>query len=221
MYFQDEIWDTGGDGRITITGDIYSTADPLSIYVGTVPTKAVEFFAGGVNVIGELQIDGVPFTGSTLTEDLIPGIFGENAAPGTFTFADGLAITKASGTALSVETGLAGFSYASDGTTNAQLNLGLLIGSSLVLEVTEDLFTVTLSGAAPVIRFGNPTEFNDVLIIKGAVTDPGVAGVLSLSATTATTVGASGAASALPANPLGYLRAYIGTTPIKIPYYNN
>jgi hypothetical protein len=95
-YFQNEIWDTGGDGRITITGDIYSTADPLSIYVGATPVKSVEFFDGGVNVIGELQIDGVPFTGGgTTTEDLIPGIFGENSAPGTFSFQNGLNIDGA------------------------------------------------------------------------------------------------------------------------------
>jgi len=42
-------------------------------------------------------------------------------------------------------------------------------------------------------------------------------------ATTQTTVGATGAASALPANPLGYLVLYLGTSPGKvvIPYYNH
>jgi hypothetical protein len=43
---------------------------------------------------------------------------------------------------------------------------------------------------------------------------------VSLGATTSSTVGASGAASAPPANPLGYLIAYVGTTQVKIPYYN-
>jgi hypothetical protein len=33
-------------------------------------------------------------------------------------------------------------------------------------------------------------------------------------------VGATGAASALPANPLGYLVAHVGTTEVRIPYYN-
>ena len=44
---------------------------------------------------------------------------------------------------------------------------------------------------------------------------------VSLGGTTATTVGAAGGASALPATPLGYLIAYVGSTPVKIPYYNN
>lgn len=47
------------------------------------------------------------------------------------------------------------------------------------------------------------------------------AGTLNLGGTTALTVGAAGAAMALPANPLGYLVAYTGTTKIKIPYYND
>ena len=47
----------------------------------------------------------------------------------------------------------------------------------------------------------------------------GAAGTVTLGATTATTVGAAGAASALPANPLGYLIAYVAGTQVKIPYY--
>jgi hypothetical protein len=46
------------------------------------------------------------------------------------------------------------------------------------------------------------------------------AGNLQLGRTTDTLVGAAGGASALPATPLGYLIAYLGTTAIKIPYYN-
>ena len=40
------------------------------------------------------------------------------------------------------------------------------------------------------------------------------------SASTQTTVGAAGAASALPANPVGYLRFFIGGTAKIVPYYN-
>lgn len=49
----------------------------------------------------------------------------------------------------------------------------------------------------------------------------GVAGTLGLGNETASTVGSAGGASSLPITPLGYLIAYIGTTPVKIPYYNN
>jgi len=44
-------------------------------------------------------------------------------------------------------------------------------------------------------------------------------GTINLGGTTATTVGATGAASALPAQPLGYMIAYVGTAQVKIPYY--
>lgn len=59
----------------------------------------------------------------------------------------------------------------------------------------------------------------DAVRLWGAAT--GVAGATTLGNGTATTVGAAGAAAALPAQPLGYLVAYVGTTPVKIPYYSN
>lgn len=46
------------------------------------------------------------------------------------------------------------------------------------------------------------------------------AGYLQLGREVETTVGAAGGASALPATPLGYVIAYLGSTKIKIPYYN-
>lgn len=48
----------------------------------------------------------------------------------------------------------------------------------------------------------------------------GKANTTTIGGTTATTVGAAGAAAALPANPLGYIIGHVGTTNIKIPYYN-
>lgn len=56
--------------------------------------------------------------------------------------------------------------------------------------------------------------------LRASVVSAGVAGSTTIGATTATTVGAAGAASALPANPLGYIIGHVGTTQIKIPYYN-
>lgn len=47
----------------------------------------------------------------------------------------------------------------------------------------------------------------------------GQTGEVVYGGTTGTTVGASGAASALPANPLGYVICYVGSTQVKIPYY--
>ena len=47
------------------------------------------------------------------------------------------------------------------------------------------------------------------------------AGNLSIGRAVETSVGAAGGASALPATPLGYIVAYLGSTKIKIPYYND
>lgn len=56
--------------------------------------------------------------------------------------------------------------------------------------------------------------------IRASAVSAGVAGTTTIGGTTATTVGAAGAASALPANPLGYIIGHVGTTQVKIPYYN-
>jgi hypothetical protein len=55
------------------------------------------------------------------------------------------------------------------------------------------------------------------LNVKGAAAS--VASGISIGGATRTTIGATGAASALPANPLGYLDWYVGSTAVAIPYY--
>ena len=45
------------------------------------------------------------------------------------------------------------------------------------------------------------------------------AGELTLGSTTQATVGGAGAASSLPGDPLGYIKAYVGTTLVAIPYW--
>jgi hypothetical protein len=62
--------------------------------------------------------------------------------------------------------------------------------------------------------------FTGNVVLSTAAQNMG-AGTVCIGGTTATTVGATGAATALPAQPLGYLVAYVGATPVKIPYYNN
>ena len=57
------------------------------------------------------------------------------------------------------------------------------------------------------------------LALEGVPTS-GTAGMVTYGAGTQATVGAAGGASALPATPLGYLRAWVGTTEVVIPYYN-
>lgn len=66
---------------------------------------------------------------------------------------------------------------------------------------------------------GGDGNFDGNVTVGAAAT--GVdSGKLALGSTTQTTVGAAGGASAQPATPLGYLIAYLGATPIKIPYHN-
>lgn len=57
-----------------------------------------------------------------------------------------------------------------------------------------------------------------ILQLSSAAT--GTVGKTTIGGTTSTSVGAAGGAAALPATPLGYIVAYVGTTPVKIPYYN-
>ena len=67
------------------------------------------------------------------------------------------------------------------------------------------------------VIFGRTCSGQNMSLTGGAT---GVAGATTLGNGTSTTVGASGAASALPAATLGYLVAFVGTTQVKIPYYN-
>lgn len=57
--------------------------------------------------------------------------------------------------------------------------------------------------------------------IRAGAASAGAASTTTIGNGTATTVGAAGGASALPATPLGYIIAHVGTTQVKIPYYNN
>jgi hypothetical protein len=56
--------------------------------------------------------------------------------------------------------------------------------------------------------------------VRAGAASAGAASTTTFGSTTSTSVGATGAASALPANPLGYLVAHVGTTEVRIPYYN-
>jgi hypothetical protein len=123
-YFENEIWDTGGDGRITITGDIYSSADPFSIYINAVPFEVIEFataqteIKNNLNVLGTISINGVPIGGggNTFTEIIIekngdPLIFASLSIPlagaeEDFLFID---LADASGLAIAGDVNLTGY----------------------------------------------------------------------------------------------------------------
>jgi len=56
--------------------------------------------------------------------------------------------------------------------------------------------------------------------VRAGAASAGEASTTTIGSTTSTTVGAAGGASALPATPLGYIIAHVGTTEVRIPYYN-
>lgn len=86
---------------------------------------------------------------------------------------------------------------------------------------TYDFIVTTPAGSALLI--GNPTGTSNLLFggnitVIGAATSQD-AGRLSIGATTQSTVGAAGGASALPATPTGYLKMFLGSSQIVVPYY--
>jgi hypothetical protein len=85
---------------------------------------------------------------------------------------------------------------------------------------TDNSFDIGASGATRPRTVYAATSVEGGYIRAGAAS-AGAASTTTIGNGTATTVGAAGAASALPANPLGYIIAHVGTTQVKIPYYNN
>jgi hypothetical protein len=96
------------------------------------------------------------------------------------------------------------------------------IGASTghLLAGTDNTFDIGASGATrPRDLYLGRNMVGGGWVRAGAVS-AGAASTTTFGSTTSTTVGATGAASALPANPLGYLVAHVGTTEVRIPYYN-
>jgi hypothetical protein len=105
------------------------------------------------------------------------------------------------------------------------------IGWSGNANAIQTVFTAIGRNADGVVEINNgtPGTFRDLklrdLVATGKVTIGGTsasasAGEVSIGGVTRTTIGANGAASALTALPLGYIDAYVGSTPVSIPYYN-
>jgi hypothetical protein len=80
---------------------------------------------------------------------------------------------------------------------------------------------VVIASAATTTTVQGALTLNGLTTIPSTVASAAGTGTdIVLGATTQTTVGAAGAASALPAQPLGYLVFYKGTTKCAIPYWN-
>ncbi len=91
-------------------------------------------------------------------------------------------------------------------------------GSTKIIRVFNGNLGVINSSGSEVLTLddgGNLTTYGFL------ISSPAVSSTSNLSLGTAsTTTATSGTANALPSAPLGYLEAYLGSTPIRIPYYN-
>ena len=106
--------------------------------------------------------------------------------------------------------------------------MGWVFSSQDGTNVEKDTFSINYTDVSPVpdnvVTSGTAAArwsktFTGNAVLSTAAVSNG-AGTMTVGSTTATTVGAAGGASALPATPLGYIIGYVGTTQVKIPYYN-
>ena len=107
---------------------------------------------------------------------------------------------------------------------DSDITLPTLIGFSarpVFVNVIASCSTAYFSTVTDATRINCTFGANTVGFTTMRATSTAETGEVSIGSTTATTVGAAGAASALPANPRGYLTAYIpGVGLAKLPYYN-
>jgi len=131
---------------------------------------------------------------------------------------------------------------ADDLTVDGDISGGRIVASGTTFSGAEELRVVgqsRLEGQAVVTTGGvsvtGSSTFNDGVSFGNGINITAGSSVIAASVTfsgsgtpflftgssqTASTVGAAGGASALPATPLGYLKATIGGTDVKFPYYN-
>lgn len=92
-------------------------------------------------------------------------------------------------------------------------------GSTITTQVGLEVDNQTQGANNFAIRTNaGPVSLGDTLELRAAAAAR-ASGRVGLGNSVQSTVGATGAAAALPAQPLGYLIAYIGGTKIAIPYY--
>lgn len=112
------------------------------------------------------------------------------------------------------------FFTSSDITATAAVERWRVSGGGHFLAGTDNTYDIGASGATrPRDLYLGRNMVGSGWVRAGAAS-AGAASTTTFGSTTSTTVGATGAASALPANPLGYLVAHVGTTEVRIPYYN-
>jgi len=192
-----------------------STSD-IRIELSTTATNALGFGfnkSGSTNAYG--AVTGTAYIGNANGNDLV---LVQSATERARITSTGFAVTgglSATGTAMLGVSGVSGtvLYVSSAGTSGMALNSCRSDASgarylSLMTDYTErarlDSTGLSVTG---------------VVDINGTAASA-TAGHLNIGSGTQSTIGANGAASALTANPLGYIKCFLGTTAIIIPYYN-
>ena len=145
-----------------------------------------------------------------------------NSATTTYRRADGTNASKSALVAEDVIMNLRAFGYSTSaytatGKANVQIVAAENWSDTAQGTIVRFLVTApTTTTTAAYFDFGT----NGLIIYSGVAAASAPANALAIGSATQTTIGANGAASALTANPLGYIKAYLGTTAIIIPYYN-
>ena len=175
-----------------------------------------------VGFFAPFQVSGVNNAGTT-----VYGYF-DQTIYGTTVTANGVGFIHAPATqsAAAVAT-VVGF-QASDvslggGGSSVNLHVGFLASALASATANRAFVGQVASGATNYNCYMSGTAanlFGGLINLTSAAAAASVSSGIALGGTTQTTVGSTGAASALPANPLGYLIAYAGSTKIAIPYYN-
>jgi hypothetical protein len=194
---------------------------------------AAAYFGGFVQVEGSLQIDGASAltTGANVT-GTFNGATTVYAYQNTTTFGTGvtsncIGFISAPALSASLATGNVRHYQASNvalgGGATAATQVGFFAAPLSGATNNYGFYSaVAASGLTQWAFYGSstaPSLLGGPLYLTGAAASSAQGG-LQLGGTTQTTVGANGAASAQPANPLGYLICYIGSTKIAIPYHN-
>jgi hypothetical protein len=181
----------------------------------------VESCGTGVSIINfnSLTVTGLRFEGNTI--DIQGGAFTSSC---NFISCKNIEITN---TFLIVNAGYGRNSFygctGTAGITNANGNAE--INYSFAVDQTPQTIIAHTAQTAALSKWVSSTgsiisqvNANGTITTGGAY---GVANTVTIQGGTATTVGAAGGASALPATPLGYLPWVVGSTTVKIPYYND
>lgn len=160
-YFNNEIWDTGGDGRINVLGNLYSSADPFIIYQGDPPVAAITISDSTITFGRAITLTDANFTGN-LT------VTGSITLTGDFTIT-GEIVGVSDGILLQENGDTSGFYFGAAKVDPDQASLTLGYGAEF-LNILVDLSanTTVISSTADLSLVADNIELTGAITINGA-----------------------------------------------------